>query len=50
MIALSQKNQHGIDSLSISKGDPKIRMHGKECYCDLGVCGTVKELTLMLRT
>lgn len=35
--ALSRKNQDGIDGVSICQGDPKIRMHGKECYCGLVV-------------
>ena len=35
--ALSRKDQDGTDGVSISQGDPKIRMHGKECYCGLGV-------------
>ena len=26
-----------VDGVSISQGDPKIRMHGKECYCGLEV-------------
>ena len=33
----SRKNQDGIDGVSISQDDSKIRMHGKECYRGLGV-------------
>ena len=30
-------NQDGIDVVSTRQGDSKTRMHGKECYCCLGV-------------